>query len=68
MSKIENPLMKLVEPIPEWDGGNITPRYDWDHIAYFLELVRHGQLVGAAIRLKVNHTTVSRVSANWNVL
>ena len=35
-------------------------RYDWDDIAYFLELVRHGQLVGAAKRLKVDHTTVSR--------
>lgn len=41
-------------------GGESPSRYDWDDIAYFLELVRQGQLVGAAKRLKVDHTTVSR--------
>ena len=42
------------------EGGESPLRYDWDDIAYFLELVRQGQLVGAAKRLKVDHTTVSR--------
>jgi len=35
-------------------------RYDWQDLVYFLELARHGQLVGTARRLKVDHTTVSR--------
>ncbi|MEN8179569.1 MAG: LysR family transcriptional regulator [Pseudomonadota bacterium] len=33
---------------------------DWDDIRYFLELVRSGSVTQAAIRLGVNHTTVSR--------
>lgn len=33
---------------------------DWDHFRYFLELARAGTLVGAARRLGVEHTTVSR--------
>jgi DNA-binding transcriptional LysR family regulator len=45
---------------PSWDGFKVPVRYDWRDIVFFLELVRHGQLVGAAKRLKVNHTTVSR--------
>ncbi|HEX9568834.1 MAG TPA: LysR family transcriptional regulator [Rhodospirillales bacterium] len=45
---------------PSWDGFEAPLRYDWHDIVFFLELVRHGQLVGAAKRLKVNHTTVSR--------
>ncbi len=34
--------------------------FDWQDIVYFLELVRHGQLVGAARQLKVDQTTVGR--------
>lgn len=45
---------------PSWDGFEAPLRYDWQDIVFFLELVRHGQLVGAAKRLKVDHTTVSR--------
>ena len=33
---------------------------DWDNLRYFLELARTGTLVGAARRLGVEHTTVSR--------
>lgn len=33
---------------------------DWDDIRYFLEVVRCGSVTQAAIRLGVNHTTVSR--------
>ncbi|MBO9676854.1 MAG: LysR family transcriptional regulator [Acidovorax sp.] len=33
---------------------------DWDHFRYFLELARTGTLAGAARRLGVEHTTVSR--------
>ena len=33
---------------------------DWDHLRHFLELARTGTLVGAARRLGVDHTTVSR--------
>ena len=33
---------------------------DWDHFRYFLELARAGTLAGAARRLGVEHTTVSR--------
>ena len=33
---------------------------DWDHFRYFLELARAGTLAGAARRLDVEHTTVSR--------
>jgi DNA-binding transcriptional LysR family regulator len=45
---------------PSWGGFEAPLRYDWHDIVFFLELVRHGQLVGAAKRLKVDHTTVSR--------
>lgn len=34
--------------------------YDWNDLRYFLELSRQGKLVGAASRLQVDHTTVSR--------
>ena len=60
MDKIEDSQLQPGELSTEWGVGDVTPRYDWDDIAYFLGLVRHGQLVGAAKRLKVNHTTVSR--------
>jgi len=60
MGKIEDPQLQQTELSPEWGGGDVIPRYDWQDITYFLELARHGQLVGAAKRLKVNHTTVSR--------
>jgi DNA-binding transcriptional LysR family regulator len=43
-----------------WEIINAVPRYNWHDIVYFLELVRHGQLVDAAKNLKVDHTTVSR--------
>lgn len=33
---------------------------DWDNLRYFLELARTGTLAGAARRLAVEHTTVSR--------
>ena len=33
---------------------------DWDNLRYFLELARTGTLAGAARRLGVEHTTVSR--------
>ena len=33
---------------------------DWDNLRYFLELARAGTLAGAARRLAVEHTTVSR--------
>ena len=33
---------------------------DWDNLRYFLELARLGTLAGAARRLSVEHTTVSR--------
>ena len=35
-------------------------RYDWNDIAYFVELARKRSLVRAAQKLKVDHTTVSR--------
>jgi len=34
--------------------------YDWNDLRYFLELSRQGKLVRAAVRLHVDHTTVSR--------
>jgi len=34
--------------------------YDWNDLRYFLELSRQGKLVKAAMRLHVDHTTVSR--------
>ena len=34
--------------------------FDWHDIVYFLELVRQGQLAGAARQLKVDQTTVGR--------
>jgi DNA-binding transcriptional LysR family regulator len=37
-----------------------TIRYDWNDIAYFLEVARQRNLVRAAQKLKVDHTTVSR--------
>lgn len=33
---------------------------DWDHLRVFLAVARQGQLLGAARRLGLNHTTVSR--------
>ncbi|BEU96538.1 LysR family transcriptional regulator [Acidovorax sp. DW039] len=33
---------------------------DWDHFRFYLELARNGTLAGAARRLGVEHTTVSR--------
>ena len=33
---------------------------DWDNLRFFLELARTGTLAGAARRLGVEHTTVSR--------
>ncbi len=35
-------------------------KIDWDDVRYFLEVVSCGSLTQAAIRLGVNHTTVSR--------
>lgn len=35
-------------------------RYDWNDIAYFLQVARQRNLVRAAQKLKVDHTTVSR--------
>lgn len=35
-------------------------RYDWNDIVYFLEVARQRNLVRAAQKLKVDHTTVSR--------
>lgn len=35
-------------------------RYEWSDIAYFLEVARQRNLVRAAQKLKVDHTTVSR--------
>lgn len=43
-----------------WESIEAPLRYNWHDVVFFLELVRHGQLVGAAKRLKVDHTTVSR--------
>lgn len=34
--------------------------FDWNDLTFFLELARHGRLMPAARRLKVDHTTVSR--------
>ncbi|GAB6843674.1 LysR family transcriptional regulator [Methylorubrum rhodinum] len=34
--------------------------FDWNDLTFFLELARHGRLMPAAKRLKVDHTTVSR--------
>ena len=52
--------VRQTSPTSSTRSGEPRLRYDWDDIAFFLELVRHGQLVGAAKRLKVDHTTVSR--------
>lgn len=38
--------------------------FGWDDLRYFLEVSRRGRLVGAAQRLGVDHTTVSRRIAN----
>ena len=35
-------------------------RYDWNDVVYFLEVARQRNLVRAAEKLKVDHTTVSR--------
>ena len=35
-------------------------RYDWNDVIYFLEVARQRNLVRAAQKLKVDHTTVSR--------
>lgn len=34
--------------------------FDWTDLTFFLELARHGRLMPAARRLKVDNTTVSR--------
>ena len=34
--------------------------FDWNDLNYFLALARHGRLMSAAKRLRVDHTTVSR--------
>jgi DNA-binding transcriptional LysR family regulator len=34
--------------------------FNWNDLTFFLELARHGRLMPAARRLKVDHTTVSR--------
>ena len=34
--------------------------FDWNDLKYFLELSRQGKLVRAAVRLQVDHSTVSR--------
>jgi len=34
--------------------------FDWNDLRYFLELARRGKLAAAALRLGVDHTTVSR--------
>jgi DNA-binding transcriptional LysR family regulator len=34
--------------------------FDWNDLTFFLELARHGRLMPAARRLKVDNTTVSR--------
>ncbi len=34
--------------------------YDWNDLKYFLALSRQGKLVRAAVRMQVDHTTVSR--------
>ena len=34
--------------------------FDWNDLTFFIELARHGRLMPAARRLKVDHTTVSR--------
>jgi DNA-binding transcriptional LysR family regulator len=45
-------------------GEEPTPprklRYDWNDVVYFLEVARQRNLVRAAEKLKVDHTTVSR--------
>ena len=45
-------------------GEEATPqrklRYDWNDVVYFLEVARQRNLVRAAEKLKVDHTTVSR--------
>lgn len=41
----------------------LTPEssvFDWNDLTFFLELARHGRLMPAAKRLRVDHTTVSR--------
>lgn len=58
MSPHENPPQDNGNLI--WDRIAAPLRYDWHDIVYFLELFRHGQLVDAAKRLKVDHTTVGR--------
>lgn len=53
---------------PETFAGHPSPEerqgkpflFNWQDIVYFLELVRQGQLVGAARQLKVDQTTVGR--------
>jgi len=54
------PLPKNAKTINSSDTLGASFRYDWQDLVYFLELARHGQLVGTARRLKVDHTTVSR--------
>lgn len=41
-------------------AGSPEPRPDWDDLRYFLEVARTQRVSGAALRLGVDHTTVSR--------
>jgi DNA-binding transcriptional LysR family regulator len=55
--------MRRLSPL-ELKTGMAKPqqqiRYDWNDIIYFLEVARKRNLVRAAEKLKVDHTTVSR--------
>jgi len=42
------------------EGRQMTDRFDWDDIRYFLETARAGRMSRAAKRLGVSHTTVAR--------
>lgn len=56
---MSQPLEKssLVRPL---SGSPSVPAFNWSDLVYFLELARHGRLMPAARKLKVDHTTVSR--------
>ncbi|MDC7787227.1 LysR family transcriptional regulator [Rhodoplanes sp. TEM] len=48
-------------PAPPVSPKSSRPiRYDWNDIVFFLEVARQRNLVRAAAKLKVDHTTVSR--------
>lgn len=40
--------------------AGFRPMFNWNDLVFFLELSRHGRLMPAAKRLKVDYTTVSR--------